>query len=190
MRTVVLMIFCAYLALPSFGYAESGTGGQLPLLSAHSDRCSIFYAFTGRVLEGCREPHAQGRMTRSLATEGAEGLKGYVIQFGFDSDVLTDAERSHLTRLSRLLNGPLANLCVKLVGHTDARGDASYNETLSQRRAKSVRLFLIGPGAVEANRLRLEGYGERYPLSGLSVWDPKNRRVEILGKHNTQGTCN
>ncbi|MBP6629444.1 MAG: OmpA family protein, partial [Kofleriaceae bacterium] len=65
--------------------------------------------------------------------------------------------------------------------HTDERGNDAYNLDLSDRRAKSVKDYLIGKG-IEDSRLTSQGYGETQPLdrrSNEQAW-AKNRRVAFL----------
>src|SRR5690606_25944583 len=50
------------------------------------------------------------------------------------------------------------NLTIRIEGHTDSRGKAAYNKTLSQQRAESVRQFLIGRG-IDAMRMESVGFG-------------------------------
>jgi len=70
---------------------------------------------------------------------------------------------------------------VNVIGHTDDDGDESYNQQLSQRRAASVRTYLVDHGIAEA-RLESEGRGEADPLvsNDTSKGREKNRRVEFL----------
>ncbi|MDF2152360.1 OmpA family protein [Vibrio sp. CAU 1672] len=65
-------------------------------------------------------------------------------------------------------------------GYTDSTGSESYNQTLSERRAESVRQFLISQN-VAAGRAIARGNGERYPLCTNSTAEGRacNRRVEI-----------
>jgi outer membrane protein OmpA-like peptidoglycan-associated protein/tetratricopeptide (TPR) repeat protein len=73
------------------------------------------------------------------------------------------------------------SLKVQINGHTDNVGEATYNKTLSQRRARSVVDYLIQNG-VDANRLAAVGYGEERPLvSNDDEADGReiNRRTEI-----------
>lgn len=71
-------------------------------------------------------------------------------------------------------------LKVEVAGHTDDRGAAAYNASLSQRRAESVRSYLIGQG-VAANRLSAKGYGEAEPIdtNQTAAGRANNRRVEL-----------
>lgn len=112
-----------------------------------------------------------------------------MIHFDFNSPHLHAEEQDHLVRLSALLTGPLAHLCIKLVGHTDTSGSAAYNLELSERRAQSVRLFMVGPGMLHVSRIMAEGQGEDFPLEGLPGTSAQNRRVEILAKETPSGQC-
>lgn len=69
---------------------------------------------------------------------------------------------------------------ITIEGHTDSRASTAYNQALSERRANSVRKYLIGKG-VPAEKLKAVGYGE----SRLKVEETSpetlliNRRVEF-----------
>lgn len=65
-------------------------------------------------------------------------------------------------------------------GHTDSTGSDTTNQILSERRAESVRSFLISQN-VAAGRAVARGNGERYPLcsNDTSTGRACNRRVEI-----------
>lgn len=71
-------------------------------------------------------------------------------------------------------------LVVEVAGHTDSQGAADYNQGLSERRAATVRDYLINAGANEAN-LSAKGYGEADPVAdnGSSEGRARNRRVEL-----------
>ncbi|MEX1033272.1 MAG: OmpA family protein [Cellvibrionaceae bacterium] len=69
---------------------------------------------------------------------------------------------------------------IKVSGHTDSTGSDSYNQTLSEDRAASVRSYLINRGIV-AGRVQAVGYGERYPVASndSEAGRQVNRRVEL-----------
>lgn len=68
-----------------------------------------------------------------------------------------------------------------VIGHADSDGPASYNQKLSERRAKNVAKFLNEKG-IETHRIYYEGAGESRPVSDNSTNEGKmlNRRVEIV----------
>nr|WP_180323062.1 OmpA family protein [Marinobacter adhaerens] len=69
---------------------------------------------------------------------------------------------------------------IQIEGHTDSSGAESYNQLLSERRAGTVRDFLLNQG-IEPKRTRAVGYGERYPIASndTSSGREQNRRVEL-----------
>lgn len=72
------------------------------------------------------------------------------------------------------------DLKVEVGGHADSQGDAAKNQALSERRAQSVKDFLVGEG-VAANRLTVKGYGEDMPVDSNKTAEGRanNRRVEF-----------
>ena len=102
-----------------------------------------------------------------------------VINFDYDSAVIQDSSRPQLQRLATAMKlEQLQTLSFRAEGHTDGKGSASYNQALSEKRAKSVVGFLSAEG-VDVSRLVAEGRG----FSELLVKDnpnaPENRRVRI-----------
>ena len=70
---------------------------------------------------------------------------------------------------------------VRIEGHTDSRGGDASNLELSDRRATSVRVFLVQNG-VDPARLESKGYGETRPIASNSTRQGRaaNRRVEFV----------
>lgn len=70
---------------------------------------------------------------------------------------------------------------VDLFGHTDHLGDSSYNQDLSDERAKEVRRLLIRQGLAPES-IKMRGFGDRDPLfpPRAGKAEPRNRRVEIF----------
>lgn len=72
---------------------------------------------------------------------------------------------------------------VEVAGHTDSTGDAKYNLWLSQRRAETVRTFLMKAG-IDGERITAVGYGEAEPEFDNATREGRiaNRRVELRTK--------
>ena len=99
------------------------------------------------------------------------------VEFATASATLTEGSRPILDAVADdLLIHPLVR--VELQGHTDSRGADAYNLDLSQRRAESVRDYLISKG-VNATRLVAQGYGETQPIGDntTEAGRAENRRV-------------
>ncbi|SPO63277.1 Outer membrane protein A (fragment) [Pseudomonas inefficax] len=69
---------------------------------------------------------------------------------------------------------------VSVIGHTDNVGSDSYNQALSERRASSVAVYLIGQG-LEPGKVTSQGRGESEPLADNESEEgrARNRRVEL-----------
>jgi outer membrane protein OmpA-like peptidoglycan-associated protein len=99
--------------------------------------------------------------------------------YDFDSDVVRPEARKNLQALAASLHKyPGSDLLI--VGHTDRLGPASYNQTLSERRAAAAASFLIAKG-VTRTRVATRGMGETDPVAGndTEAGRQANRRVEV-----------
>jgi outer membrane protein OmpA-like peptidoglycan-associated protein len=101
------------------------------------------------------------------------------ILFDFNSDALKPAARSNLDNLAANL-ASFGDSKLVLVGHTDSVGTAQYNQTLSERRARSVGNYLITKG-VPSVRVEANGRGESEPIqpNDTDAGRAANRRVEV-----------
>ena len=80
-------------------------------------------------------------------------------------------------------------MVIEIGSHTDSRGNAKFNEDLSQKRANSTREFIIQSG-IKANRIKAKGYGESVPIIKCKTDDAcseeqheLNRRSEFVIKN-------
>lgn len=69
---------------------------------------------------------------------------------------------------------------VAIEGHTDSQGGEAANQSLSEARAESVRVYLVGEG-IAAVRLETAGFGESNPIAdnGTAQGRAQNRRIEF-----------
>jgi outer membrane protein OmpA-like peptidoglycan-associated protein len=106
------------------------------------------------------------------------------VLFATDSSVVRPDLQRDLYTLSGSLNR-YPDTTVEVVGHTDADGDAAYNQRLSQSRANSVANILIGAG-VPRGRIVAYGRGEDSPVASNYTTEgkAKNRRVEFIIRPN------
>lgn len=102
------------------------------------------------------------------------------ILFDFDSYALKSSTRANLEELAPTLI-KYDDTDVLVLGHTDATGTDSYNETLSERRANAVDNFLTSKG-VAGSRISSDGMGENDPVADNETEEGRqlNRRVEIV----------
>ncbi len=99
--------------------------------------------------------------------------------FDFDKAVIKPEGKQVLDQVAQ--QAASINLeTVIAVGHTDSTGPEAYNQGLSERRANSVKQYLISQG-VPADRIYAEGKGETQPVASNATREGRaqNRRVEI-----------
>jgi len=102
------------------------------------------------------------------------------IYFGYDSNQVGASERNKAEEIANFLNtNPETGVIIE--GHCDERGSREYNVALGERRALSVRNYLIGLG-VDPGRIQTNSYGEEKPAAmghDEGSWQA-NRRVEFV----------
>jgi OOP family OmpA-OmpF porin len=100
-----------------------------------------------------------------------------LVNFDYDSDVLTPEARRNLDEFAAALRDPrLAASSFLVEGHTDATGSPAYNLSLSERRANAVVRYLEGKG-IDTSKLVARGLGQTKPRTA-NPFDAVNRRVE------------
>ncbi len=101
------------------------------------------------------------------------------VQFDFDSARIQPVGMVILDEARRVLKES-RDTRVEIAGHSDGIGSEQYNQGLSERRAKSVRFYLISNG-IDQSRLTWTGYGESRPVADNSTDEGRaqNRRVEL-----------
>jgi outer membrane protein OmpA-like peptidoglycan-associated protein len=106
-------------------------------------------------------------------------LSGSVLFASNQSKLLPSAQ----SRLNQVADALMETKSRKLnvEGHTDSKGTASYNESLSQSRAESVRTYLISRG-YPAEKIQAHGIGKDRPIADNASAEGRanNRRVEIV----------
>ncbi len=109
-----------------------------------------------------------------------EQLSLSTVYFAYDSSEVAPESRAALEDNIRWLRVN-KDRAIILEGHTDERGTAEYNLSLGERRARSVRQYLIQLG-IDGDRLSILSYGEEKPVAyGQSDADfSRNRRVEFI----------
>lgn len=106
-------------------------------------------------------------------------LSENMVNFGFDSANLTSTAKANLDKLAEVLkNNPDTN--INIYGHTDSKGTAAYNQTLSEKRAAAVKSYLVSQG-IAGSRIFTMGMGLREPIASndTEAGRAQNRRVEF-----------
>jgi outer membrane protein OmpA-like peptidoglycan-associated protein len=108
------------------------------------------------------------------------------IYFDYNSARISAQAIPQLNSLGTTLAAPEFKESVILIGgHTDSKGSDSYNQVLSERRAESVKRYLVEKFHLAAGNLVTAGYGKQDPKNAADPYGAENRRVQI-GNLNAQ----
>ena len=126
-------------------------------------------------------PLQEDRLTVVAAAREAAGTEflNNNIYFAFDSSLLSDEAQLILRNKADYLR-TYPGVTVTIEGHCDERGSVDYNIALGQRRAQSVKNFLVDLG-ISTNRIKTISYGEDRPIAwgqNEASW-AKNRRAQF-----------
>lgn len=118
----------------------------------------------------------------SSKTEKAIVEKGRAtlnIQFDTNKAVVKDEYIEELAEFADVMK-KYPNLNVVIEGHTDNVGNNDFNTMLSQKRAESVKNFLVTKFEIDSSHLDAKGYGETRPIADNNTMEGRqmNRRVE------------
>jgi OOP family OmpA-OmpF porin len=102
------------------------------------------------------------------------------VNFDFNKSTLQPQGKPILDEAARILKDN-ASIHVEVQGYTDAIGSVPYNLRLSDRRAATVKNYLVAQG-VSASRLTTKGFGKSDPVASNDTADGRaqNRRVELV----------
>ncbi|MDQ6987734.1 MAG: OmpA family protein [Mariprofundaceae bacterium] len=177
------------LAGAVIGYQGDHSGGALKGALLGAAAGGAIGAGVGRYMD-----KQQAEFEQQLATEQRthqieierlrnENLKitmSSEVSFDLDSSQIKSAFSRSLDKVADILNR-YPRTTIKIIGHTDDSGSASYNQNLSEQRARSVAYYLEDQG-VNGERIRTEGRGEDQPRASNASEAGRqlNRRVEML----------
>lgn len=107
--------------------------------------------------------------------------------FEFNSPKIPRQYYTELDKLGQVLTMPQNSAYrVQIQGHTDNVGSDAYNQSLSEKRAESIKNYLVQHFGIVPERLMVKGYGKSQPRTTNDTQDGRdqNRRAELvnLGK--------
>jgi len=107
-------------------------------------------------------------------------LSGSVLFASAKSDLLPEAQVK-LNDVAKALSEQDPDSKMVVEGYTDSQGGLSFNQDLSQRRADSVRMYLVSHG-IASDRITSQGFGPSQPIAdnGSAEGRANNRRVQIV----------
>ena len=136
----------------------------------------------------------RGRTTRSLSSTEREEIATIAkdkpnidleITFDYNSADISQKSLPAVQALGRALTNPdLKGSTFVVAGHTDAAGGDSYNQDLSERRADSIKRYLIDKYGIGAADLVTVGYGKSKLKDQNQPMAEVNRRVQVVNMEN------
>ncbi|MDN3279446.1 OmpA family protein [Frankia sp. RB7] len=136
----------------------------------------------------------RGRSTRSLSSTEREELASAArdkpnidleITFDYNSADISTKSLPSVQALGRALTSPdLKGSTFVVAGHTDAAGGEGYNQELSERRADSIKRYLIEKYSIAASDLVTVGYGKSKLKDPSQPMAEVNRRVQVVNMEN------
>jgi outer membrane protein OmpA-like peptidoglycan-associated protein len=147
-------------------------------------------AATARVREIGFVQTLRNRKTRSLSMGEREEIAEIAstkpkidldIQFDYNSADISTTSMPSVQALGKALsNANLRGSTFVVAGHTDAIGGEGYNQDLSERRADSIKRYLVEKYGIAGTDLVTVGYGKDKPKDANAPMDPINRRVQVV----------
>jgi outer membrane protein OmpA-like peptidoglycan-associated protein len=132
----------------------------------------------------------RNRKTRSLSMGEREEIAEIAstkpkidldIQFDYNSADISASSLPDVQSLGKALsNANLKGSTFVVAGHTDAIGGEAFNQGLSERRADSIKKYLVDKFGIAGSDLVTVGYGKDKPKDPNAPMDPVNRRVQVV----------
>jgi outer membrane protein OmpA-like peptidoglycan-associated protein len=136
----------------------------------------------------------RNRTTRSLSSGEREEIASMAkdkpnidleITFDYNSADISAKSLSAVQALGKALtSADLKGSTFVVAGHTDAAGAESYNQELSERRADTIKRYLVEKYGIAGTDLVTVGYGRSKPKDASAPMDPANRRVQVVNMAN------
>lgn len=150
------------------------------------DRCPDSAPATAVDASGCvpaTPPSAAAVTAPPVAATAVASQPGFRLDVHFaegKSAIPAKYESQLAAAAEYIKNNPAARFVVE--GHTDSIGNEQANQTLSQKRAESVRNALVRQFGIAADRLAARGFGEKQPIADNSTPEGRllNRRVVVV----------
>jgi outer membrane protein OmpA-like peptidoglycan-associated protein len=107
------------------------------------------------------------------------------INFDYNSDRVSAKSLPSVQALGRALANPdLKGSTFIVAGHTDAAGSDAYNQELSERRADSIKRYLVEKSGISSTDLVTVGYGKTQLKDPANPLADVNRRVQVVNTEN------
>lgn len=107
------------------------------------------------------------------------------IQFPNNSDEISDGYLNEIDRVAKFMQ-QYEGTEVEVRGYTDDRGAASYNQQLSEKRAKAVAAKLVENFSVDSDRVSAVGFGETNPIADNETAEGRSQNRRVVAEISTK----
>jgi outer membrane protein OmpA-like peptidoglycan-associated protein len=196
-RTAIRSALATGIALSlSTGFAIAGDASETDIIKALTPK-RLTRSLSGPQADPAKTAEEakfvnqiKNRTTRSLSAGEREQIAEIAkekpsidleITFDYNSAKLSEKSMPAVAALGKALTNPdLKGTTFVLAGHTDAKGGDTYNQDLSERRADTLKKYLIDKYGIAAADLVTVGYGKTKLKNSGSPDADENRRVQIV----------
>jgi peptidoglycan-associated lipoprotein len=181
--SIFIVVLCLGVILP--GCAKKAVVKEEPSVKGAEE---LRVGKDAKEADRIREEAAKKEFEKSLVAKTTPGIEGVVLEskmlkdihFDFDRYNIRVDETGVLKENSALLK-KYPGMRFQIEGHCDERGTGEYNLALGERRANSVKKYLVSLG-IEPSRISTISYGEERPFDpghNEEAW-AKNRRAHFI----------
>lgn len=202
-RRGLIVLLCAVILLPGCSSMKRSTkgaaigtaaGGAMGAVIGRASGNTGLGAIIGATVGGAtgaiigHQMDKQAAEIENTVPDAKVERVGEGIVVEFSSNVLFDFDKAYLRADAQPTLNKLVDVLTKypdtdieLQGHTDNTGTEKYNQTLSEKRARSVDTYLVKKG-ITTKRIKIRGFGETIPKYDNTTESgrARNRRVEFL----------
>jgi len=202
-RTAIRSALATGIALSlSTGFALAGDASEADIIKALTPK-RLTRSLSGPPADPAKAAaetkfvnQIKNRTTRSLSVGEREQIAEIAkekpsidleITFDYNSAKLSEKSMPAVAALGKALTNPeLKGTTFVLAGHTDAKGGDTYNQDLSERRADTLKKYLIEKYGIATADLVTVGYGKTKLKNASSPDADENRRVQIVNMASSQ----
>jgi outer membrane protein OmpA-like peptidoglycan-associated protein len=202
-RTAIRSTLATTIALSmSAGFALAGDTSEADILKALTPKrltrsLSTTPADSAKAAEEAKfVKQIKNRTTRSLSSTEREQIAeiakekpsiDLTITFDYNSATISQKAMPAVEALGKALTNPdLKGTTFVLAGHTDAKGGDTYNQDLSERRADTLKKYLMEKYGLAAGDLVTVGYGKTKLKNASTPDAEENRRVQVVNMASSQ----
>ena len=178
---LLFLLFRGCSPAPVANVNTNGNTNRAPVATTNANSTAVVFNEEERI----REANERAKLAlQKVYPNGTpqqvfDALNLSIVNFAKDSAEIPESDKPLLQQAAEMLKKAPATTHVEIDGHTDNDGDAAHNQTLSEKRAASVRDELARLGA-PAGIFTIKGYGETQPKATNDTPEGRfqNRRIE------------